>query len=112
MTFCCNFTAPVDKLQLLHGADLVLLFHARLAEVLRVAYIPNRAVGVSEEGADGVGVGLPILIQGPCAVGGKCKAVTVAFGLCRQPQAVFAVGPIAGEGIAGCLLYTSDAADE
>ena len=83
---------------------MVLLFRARLAEILRIAHILNRAVGVSEEGADGVGVGLPILIQGPCAVGGKCKAVTVAFGLCRQLQAIFAVGPIAGEGIAGHLL--------
>ena len=79
-----GLTAPVDELELLHGADLVLLFRARLAEVLRVAYIPNRAVGISEEGADGVGVGLPILLQGPCAVSRKGIAA-IAFGLCQQP---------------------------
>ena len=87
--------APVDELQLLHGADLVRLFRILLAEGLCViAYIPDRAVGISEEGADGILIRLRPLLQGPCAVGG-----VGGF----QPQTVHA-GPIAGEGIAGHLL--------
>ena len=87
--------APVDELQLLHGADLVLLFRARLAEVLRVfAHILDRAEGIRKEGADGVGVCMVSLLQSPCAVG-----VSGGF----HPQTVHA-GLIAEKVVAGHLL--------
>ena len=87
--------APVDELQLIHGADLVLLGRILLAEVLLIAiHILDRAVGVSEEGADGVDIILPALRQRPFTVG-----IIGGF----QPQTLL-VGPIAGEGISSHLL--------